>query len=462
MHGLNGNGGSKAKGKGRGKFPGKPNASNEQQPVEAAPLVPTDLHADIRQQVQMALPDAARLRAQTTLLDSEWSVAVLPWQSLGKSDAIAVVPKLFLPEVIRQVDFSGRSIAAVLTQDPDTLGLVGYDRKLLRVNLSTLGPGGERVITSAKRYVVQLGWGPPVEQIMQGEEVPMMFTMCRFQCKFPTALGWPEGPIPASLVLTELERHVPAEAVAEIQPRHNDTATCLLHADFTDNLLCASGKHSVFYKEVSPAQEYLLLWLDDAMSLQDAVKLAEHQDAFGVVRKGHAASPKYAIRFRDVNRLKDFAANHSILDVSDLGRWKIYGIDNTVGTYGLLAWLTERGFQKVEVLYVNDGTGVWLATQPGELASGYYVQSGVKRQFHIKALNSVAKEQAKAKNTGATSSANPAIPKQSARAAKQQAFAAQLSAMQVSTPKRDQPKRKETQPKTGLTPDPKKPGDAGL
>jgi hypothetical protein len=148
---------------------------------------------------------------------------------------------------------------------------------------------------------------------MQGEEVPMMFTMCRFQCKFPTALGWPEGPIPASLVLTELERHVPSEAVAEIQPRHNDTATCLIHSDFTDTLLRASGKHSVFYKEVSPAQEYLLLWLDDAMSLQDAVKLAEHQDAFGVVRKGHAASPKFAIRFRDVNCLKEFAANQPII-----------------------------------------------------------------------------------------------------------------------------------------------------
>ena len=142
----------------------------------------------------------------------------------------------------------------MLTQDPDSLGLVGYDRKFLHVNLSTMGPGGERVITSAKRYVVQLGWGPPVEQIMQGEEVPMMFTMCRFQCKFPTALGWPEGPIPASLVLTELERHVPSEAVAEIRPRHNDTATCLVHFDFTDTLLRASGKHSVFYKEVSPAQ----------------------------------------------------------------------------------------------------------------------------------------------------------------------------------------------------------------
>ena len=79
------------------------------------------------------------------------------------------------------------------------------------------------------------------------------------------------------------------------------------------------------------------------------------------------------------------------------------------------------------------------------------MQSGVKRQFHIKALNSVAKEQAKAKNTGASSAANPAIPKQSVRAAKQQAFVAQLSAMQVLTPKKDPPKRKETQNKTGLT-----------
>ena len=60
----------------------------------------------------------------------------------------------FLAEVIRKVGFSGKSVAAVLTQDLDSLGLLGYERQLLRMNLSTMGPGGDRVITSVKRYVM--------------------------------------------------------------------------------------------------------------------------------------------------------------------------------------------------------------------------------------------------------------------------------------------------------------------
>lgn len=458
MHCLDGNGGSKSKGKGRGKTAGPSVAPYEQQALAVPPTAAPDPDADLRQQVQMAVPDAARLRAQTTLLDAEWSVPVVPWQTLAKDDAIAVVPKSFLPEVIRKVGFSGKSIAAVLTQDPDSLGLIGYDRKFLRVGLSTMGPGGERVITSAKRYVVQLGRGPEVEQIMEGEEVPMMFTMCRFQCKFPTVLGWPEGPLPASLIMTEIERRIPADAAAEVQPRHNDTATCLVHSEFTDILLRASGKNSVFYKETSPVHEYMLLWLEEGTTLQDAVKLAAgHDDVFGVVRKGNAAAPKYALRFRSAERLKQFAADHSILDLSDLGRWKIYGIDNTVGTFGLLAWLTQRGFQDVEVLYVSDGAGVWLAATAGNLFPGYYVQNGVKKRFHIKALSSVARDQAKAKNSSAASSASKAAPKVSNRAAKQQAFVNSLNtAIQPTSPKKEPVKRKEAQPKTGMTPESKK------
>ena len=457
MHYLNGNGGGKSKGKGRGKTAGPTAAPHEQQTHVVPSTTAADPDADLRQQVQMVVPDAARLRAQTTLLDAEWSVPVVPWQALAKDNAIAVVPKSFLPEVIKKVGFSGKSIAAVLTQDPDSLGLIGYDRKFLRVGLSTMGPGGERVITSAKRYVVQLGWGPAVEQIMEGEEVPMLFTMCRFQCKFPTVLGWPEGPLPAALIMTEIERHIPADAVAEIQPRHNDTATCLVHSEFANILLRASGKNSVFYKESSPVQEYMLLWLEEGTTLQDAVKLADHDDVFGVVRKGNAAAPKYALRFRDTERLKQFAADHSILDLSNLGRWKIYGIDNTVGTFGLLAWLTQRGFQDVEVLYVSDSTGVWLASAAGNLSPGYYVQNGVKMQFHIKALNNVARDQAKAKNSSAASSASKAAPKISTRAAKQQAFVKSLSTtVQPGSPKKEPVKRKEAQPKTGMTPESKK------
>ena len=140
----------------------------------------------------------------------------------------AVVPKQRLVEVIRQVGFSGKSVAAVLAPDPDSLGLLGCERQFLWMNLSTMGPGGECVFASVKRYLVQLGWGKAVEQAMQGEEVAMLFTTTRFQCKLPEALGWPSGPIPAALILSKLERRVPAEGVGDIQSRRDDTTTVYL------------------------------------------------------------------------------------------------------------------------------------------------------------------------------------------------------------------------------------------
>ena len=84
------------------------------------------------------------------------------------------------------------------------------------------------MFASVKRYLVQLGWGKAVEQAMQGEEVAMLFTTTRFQCKLPEALGWPSGPIPAALILSKLERRVPAEGVGDIQSRRDDTTTVYL------------------------------------------------------------------------------------------------------------------------------------------------------------------------------------------------------------------------------------------
>ena len=71
MHYLNGNGGGKSKGKGRGKTAGPTAAPHEQQTHVVPSTTAADPDADLRQQVQMVVPDAARLRAQTTLLDAE-------------------------------------------------------------------------------------------------------------------------------------------------------------------------------------------------------------------------------------------------------------------------------------------------------------------------------------------------------------------------------------------------------
>ena len=324
-----------------------------------------------------------------------------------------------------------------------------------------MGTAGERIETQAMRYVVQLGFGQPVQQVMFGPEIKMKYTMCRCQGKFPTAFGWPSGPLPGAIITGELERVVPLEAISEIQPRHNDTATFLLHSSYLSTLLKSSGRNSVFWKEVQPANEYLLLWLEEGTTLPDACKLAEHDDCFGVVRKGTAAVPRFAIRFQSQTALKTFADANHLYDMSSLGRWKVTGsIDAAVGTFGMLAWLTERSFQDVEILYVGDGQGVFLASQPGDISPGYFIQSKTKRQVHFKAVNSVAKEQAKAKNQQARSSAAPSVPKssQSERAQKQHAFLHSLQ--NASSPQAPKIQSKRPIPQgTGVTPDGKRKDD---
>lgn len=463
-HTTNGNGKGKGKprtsggSKGRGKYVA-PSAVDENQ-ISSDPI---DVTADIRRQVEDNLPDAARLRAQTTLVGSEWSVPVVPWQYLGKDNGIAVVPKQFLPQVIAQVGFTGKSVAAILTEDPDRLGLLGYDRQRVRVKLEVMGTNGERIITNSLKFLVQLGFGEPVSQIMVGEESQMIYTMTRFQCKFPESLGWPSGPLPASMIIAELEKHVPNEAISEIQPRHGDSATFLLHSNFKDTMLKASGRNSIFIKQASPAEELLLLWLEDGTDLVEAIKMAEVDDALGVVRKGASNKPRFAVRFRDPEALKTFAAKYSLFDPSTMGRWKISGIDAAVGTYGLLAWLTARGFKDLDILYVTDGSGVFLASTPGDLKPGFFVQNGTRRQFHFKASNSVAKTQAKQANESerATSAAAApkAAPKQSERAERQQQFLNSMrAASHARAPKASPKKEASKRPgeSTGDTPEPKK------
>ena len=151
-----------------------------------------------------------------------------------------------------------------------------------------------------------------------------------------------------------------------------------------------------------------------------------------------------------------------------MGRWKVSGIDAAVGTYGLLAWLTARGFKDLDILYITDGSGVFLASTPGDLKSGYYVHDGTKRQFHIKALNSVARDQAKQANeranSGSSASVPKAVPKQSERAARQQQF---MNSMRIASntnapkasPKKEAVKRPADQNATGFTPEAKKISD---
>lgn len=134
----NGNG----KGKGKGK---KGKAEVVQPPVVPETSSAMDPAAEIREAVSAALPEAARLRSQSMLIQAEWDVPICPWQSLGKQDGIALVPRRELATVISRVGFTAHKVAILLTEPPARLGLVGYHTEQVRIRLLALNEDGDRV-----------------------------------------------------------------------------------------------------------------------------------------------------------------------------------------------------------------------------------------------------------------------------------------------------------------------------
>eukprot|EP00439_Symbiodinium_sp_Y106_P070831 s235_g12.t1 len=369
MHSINGNMGKSLKGKGKspnkgqdkgkGKGVGPDHAIDTQFP---RPIV--DVSSEITQAIQAAIPDAARIRMQSTLLPQEWSVPVHVYQTLGSQGGVAVVPKEHIAEVIRRVGFTSHPVAIIITQDPDSLGLRGYVRHRIRCGLSVMGPEGTRLETQVERFLVQLGFGEHVIQTMYGKELSLMTTMSKMTVKLPERHGWPSGPHPASVIVDQLLKYVPEPSFSDIVPRDGPSATFLLHVDFVDTLLKNSGKNGVFFK-TNDGSEMELLWLDSSCDLGTAVKKAMHDSCYGVIEKGSAMLPRFAIRFRSLPALQEFAQKFSIEDVSNYGRWKINGIPATIGLHGLAALLHELKWLQVQILYITEGHAVFLSGSRG-------------------------------------------------------------------------------------------------
>lgn len=268
---------------------------------------------------------------------------------------------------------------------------------------------------------------------------------------------WPAGQQPAALVMNELTKHVPEEAISEVLTRQDGSCTFYAHSDYVDTLLRASGQNSFFIKETTPVSEFHWLWLEQEVSLAETLTMATEKDCFGIARKGGAARAKLALRFRNKEAMVAFAQSNGIRDTSNYGRWKITGVDITVGTFGLLGFLVARGFDETEVLYLKDSCGVFLSLQCGDTSPGYYVCNGARRQFTFKALNSVAKEQAATKSQASRPAAKAAASQSTV--SKQQAFfrrvhkpSAKLNA--PASPRKEAPKHK-SEAKSGLTPETK-------
>ncbi len=71
--------------------------------------------------------------------------------------------------------YTAKPAAAVITQSPNEVGLLGYPRESVQLTLVVLGPGGTQEMVHAKRWLVQLGFGSPVLLKVQGRELSLQF-----------------------------------------------------------------------------------------------------------------------------------------------------------------------------------------------------------------------------------------------------------------------------------------------
>eukprot|EP00972_Heterocapsa_arctica_P086984 12821351-Heterocapsa_arctica.AAC.1 len=280
MHSLHGNGG---KGKGQGKNRSKGGALNYDY------VDPEEAQRRYAEDVRVALPEAAQLRAQPALMAEEWSAEVVPFQHLTSKGGVAILPKAALPEVLARVGYTAKPTAVLMVQDPDEVGLVAYPRAKVVCTLSVVAQGGERMNVQAQRWLVQLGFADMVKRVVEGEAVEVSLHMIRMVAKFSTRRGWPEGPQPAAALIAQLVGVVPEQAVDGVQPRADGSVTFGCHKGVRDAVLRASGKAGVFYKnhkEQGEEETYELLWLPKQTDLDEARKMAADRRTCGLVEKG--------------------------------------------------------------------------------------------------------------------------------------------------------------------------------
>lgn len=376
------------------------------------------------------------------------------------------MPRGEIPAVLRRVGWTGNSTAMVISQDPDSLSMRGYPRTRVYCQISVMGDGGIRTEARVHRFLVQLGSGDPVQMLMQGALVTMYTTMVSMVAKFSLRHHWPPGPIPASVVIDEISSRVSSSAVDDILSRQDQSVSFLLHGDFVEQLLRASGPKGVFYKirkdTKHPLAELELLWLDENVDFDTAVELSKHQLVLGMVEKGSSLFPRFALRFTSLDHIDKFCKAKKLDNNARLGSWKVTGVHASIGQHGALAFLVAQQWQDVEVLYLKEDQMVFLSANCGNCAPMWYVHEGTKRQIKFKATNTAAKNLAKSNSMSSRVQVSPVLQSQKERKKSflEQVFPAEARAKAASPSQPsmvvDAKDKRISQHQTGFTPDKKK------
>lgn len=410
MRATNGNGGSTAKGHQKGKARGKGKNSKGSQPL-TSDNVAENLHEDTVQQILHSLPEAALMRQQPQLDQSEWTTRVCHWQQLSSQGGVCICPKIHIASVLRQVGWTKEPTGLITSECPDALGLKGYPRSEIFCTFFIMADGAERKPVQVRKWLTQIGFGKEATQILSGPTVQLYTTMRPLIIKFSPHRDWPLQKIPANIVVEELSKVISEHAIAEVQPRETLSASFLCRVNSVDDLLRSSGQRGIYIKPKKGTSEDMeLLWLGEHHDLQSALKVSESaKEGFGLAQKGPITALRYAVRFKSYEAMIKFAETIDLQETAALGRFKLSGVDSTVGEHGILAFLVGEKWQSVEVLYFGEFHAVFLASAIGSYGPMKYVHQGTLRQLQFSALNSAAKALVKAYHTTtATSSAAPA------------------------------------------------------
>ena len=156
------------------------------------------------------------------------------------------------------------------------LGLRAYPCEHIHLRLQVIGDDVEPKEVQAQRYILQLGFGPPVTMQAVGDRIDLPRTMLKLVIKLPRYFGWTPETIRGNTVANLISQHIDLQAVENLQCREDGSATCMLHESFLIKLLAASGQDSMFIKIHASDEAHFpteLLWLPEDTTLQAALDM---------------------------------------------------------------------------------------------------------------------------------------------------------------------------------------------
>ena len=190
--------------------------------------------------------------------------------------------------------------------------------------------------------------------------------------------------------------------------------------------------------------------------------LADDPICKGLIAKNSKQSPRFAIRFSNIDDIEIFTKAKELPSFINTSRWRLEGLAPSIGAAGVIQFLEAKHWVVHELLYFGERHCVFTATKMGAIEPMHYRHSATgTQQIRFKALNSLARKDQEAASKSTRSAASNSG-SQTTASTRKTAFLKTLKSTAAPKIKGDSPKSKTQDTKrpaegsTGQTPPPKK------